>query len=166
MKLKQFLNVDEIVDRTGSNCIWISRNAGALWQQTANQPSFALVHLVYFLLTFLILSLLCQHLYPKSLKIIFKVSHSSDQSSSLFAFLLFIWKNHAFEKLSQHASARNCTSFNGQFGEIVQLWSNIRPVIYLKKKQPKKLNKHAFDQSLFYKNIIVCKSFNYSPILI
>lgn len=35
-----------------------------------------------------------------------------------------------------------------------------------KKKTQKKLNKHAFDQSLFYKNIIVCKSFNYSPILI
>lgn len=150
---------------TGSNCIWISRNAGALWQQTANQPSFALVYLVYFLLTFIILSLLCQHLYPKSLKIVFKVSHSSDQSSSLFAFLLFIWTNHAFEKLSQHASARNCTSFNGQFGEIVQLWSNIRPVIYLKTK---KLNKQTYTLliSPFYKNIIVCKGFNYSPILI
>lgn len=144
---------------TGSNCIWISRNAGALWQQTANQPSFALVYLVYFLLTFIILSLLCQHLYPKSLKIVFKVSHSSDQSSSLFAFLLFIWTNHAFEKLSQHASARNCTSFNGQFGEIVQLWSNIRPVIYLKtKKLNKQTNIHTrFWSVLFIKTLLYVK---------
>lgn len=37
--------------------------------------------------------------------------------------------------------------------------------LFIFKKKTKK-NKHAFDQSLFYKNIIVCKSFNYSPILI